>query len=45
MQKKEVTVREKFDEIEKAAENKGDDIDYENIVDVDAEEENGDAEA
>lgn len=36
MQKKEVTVREKFDEIEKA-DNKGEDIDYENIVDVDAD--------
>lgn len=41
MQKKEVTVREKFDEIEKA-DNKGEDIDYENIVDVDADGQNGD---
>jgi hypothetical protein len=45
MKKKEVTVREKFDEIEKAADNKGDDIDYENIVDVDADGENGEAES
>ena len=39
IQKKEVTLREKFEEIDKAVDNKDDDIDYENIVDVDAEEE------
>ena len=35
-EKKQVTVRERFEELEKAAE-KGNEEDYENIVDVDAE--------